>query len=169
MNAEKLLAMAQNLENSGEVLNAVETYKQIIKEYPDSKEANLARFALPDLKKNIPTSSEDVIVKDMPQSSSHPDRKPPRSTDKPYTYKSDYHIARVYAIMTSFLGWIILFMGAVLLILAITQKKGDIAYSVSIILIMAGFWNVALGQLMRAGADNADHTREILNLLRRKL
>ena len=91
-------------------------------------------------------------------------------------YRSEYETARKVSMFISFLGWVV-FAGGVIAAFAGMASGLQSRYSggVSILAVLpglgiavSGLFLVAAGQATRATVDNADHTREILSLLREK-
>jgi hypothetical protein len=90
------------------------------------------------------------------------------------SYNSDYGAARKVSMFISFLGWLVFAIGLIAAIGGIAaggnSRYGNemslIAMFPGIGIAVSGLFLVAGGQVTRATVDNADHTREILNLLK---
>ncbi|WP_427982725.1 hypothetical protein [Agarivorans sp.] len=90
------------------------------------------------------------------------------------SYKSDYRVAKGLSSFISGIGWIICIIGIVIALILLTQntsysRSGAIISSLSGFAVsIAGLFLVAAGQITRATVDNADHTREIMLILKSK-
>ena len=99
----------------------------------------------------------------------------PKKTTTSSSYKSEYETARKVAMFISFLGWLLFAAGILSAFAGFASGFQDGYGGVSIIAMLpglgiavSGLFLVASGQVTRATVDNADHTREILALLREK-
>jgi len=98
------------------------------------------------------------------------------STKSTGIYQSDYVVARKVAKFLSFLGWVVFVIGVIAAfagLVAGTQAPYSDGVSLLALLpgigvAVSGLFLVAAGQVTRATVDNADHTREILNIIREK-
>lgn len=112
----------------------------------------------------------------------------PRSpNERSESYRSAYGIARNISMFVSFLGWVVCVGGLLLAVFGLISllqvpslgrqlqygtQYGVIAYVYvgalvqGFIMAAFGLLLVASGQITRATVGNADHSREILNLLR---
>lgn len=98
------------------------------------------------------------------------------ASNKPEGYQSDYDVARKISEFISFLGWVVFAIGvttAFICLISGTQSRYGEAVSFLAILpglgvAISGLFLVAAGQVTRATVDNADHTREILKVVREK-
>lgn len=87
-------------------------------------------------------------------------------------YSSKYSTAIGVSKFISFLGWLTFVGGIIVLLIDISQSSkygGEVVIATlfpSIGICICGLFLVAAGQVTRATVDNADHTREILTLLR---
>ncbi|EKO3626433.1 hypothetical protein M3926_000448 [Vibrio metschnikovii] len=83
---------------------------------------------------------------------------------KPLAFKTRYALGRDMTFIFSFLGWISVLGG-----IAILAMKGvDFAWP-SITLVFSGVAIVQIAQIGKALIDTADHTRETMNFVSRKL
>jgi len=82
-------------------------------------------------------------------------------------YNSDYGAARGISSFISGVGWVVVVIG-VLIALAGAGQGYALAILPGLGLAVAGIIVVASGQVTRAAVDNADHTREILTLLKKQ-
>ncbi len=90
--------------------------------------------------------------------------------------QSDYEVARKISKFLSFLGWLVFAVGVIAAIAGLvsgTQSRYGGGVSLLALLpglgiSVSGLFLVAAGQVTRATVDNADHTREILNIIREK-
>lgn len=80
-------------------------------------------------------------------------------------YNSDYGAARGISSFISGVGWFVVIIG-IFIALAGTGQGSALAILPGIGLAVAGIIVVASGQVTRAAVDNADHTREILTILK---
>ena len=85
---------------------------------------------------------------------------------KAAVYRSEYEAARKVSAFISFLGWVLAALGIIAALIA--ASDGDARFWAMVGVAISGLFLVAAGQVTRATVDNADHTREILNLLRDK-
>jgi len=92
------------------------------------------------------------------------------------TYQSNYGVARKISKFLSFIGWLVFAIGVVFALAGLasgTQSQyGEgvtlLALLPGIGISISGLFLVAAAQVTRATVDNADHTREILNIIREK-
>lgn len=86
-------------------------------------------------------------------------------------YASSYGTAKLVAEFVSVIGWMIVMISAVMVVAAFTHSKDvaliSLAPGASGLLI--GLVTVATGQITRASVDHADHSGEILWLLKQRL
>lgn len=97
---------------------------------------------------------------------------------RPRQLRSQYRTARAIAYILAFLGWIAVVVG---IIIAIVGAGAVLQYSdvpaITLLWTMApglgtawsGLLMVALAQVTRAIADNADHTHKILELIQSRI
>lgn len=81
-------------------------------------------------------------------------------------YNSDYGAARGLSGFISGVGWFVVVIG-ILTALAGIDEGSVLAILPGLGLAVSGIIVVAAGQVTRATVDNADHTREILTLLKK--
>ena len=98
-----------------------------------------------------------------------------KKTTTSSSYESQYETGRKVATFISFLGWLFFVAGLLSALAGLASGFQDGYGGVSIIAMLpglgiavSGLFLVASGQVTRATVDNADHTREILALLREK-
>lgn len=93
---------------------------------------------------------------------------------KPITYKSNYETAIFVSGIITFVGWLVVAIGILVtgFGLASLSKMYSINFASFIGVavpgiggIISGLFLVAVGQVVKATVDNADHTRQILNRL----
>ena len=88
------------------------------------------------------------------------------------SYTSTYHTAHTIAQVVSFVGWFAVIVSGIgfiaTLLLPGQIRGGALLFSLlpSLGGIVIGIFIIGTGQLMRVGVDTADHTGEILALLR---
>ena len=95
------------------------------------------------------------------------------------TYRSEYETVRKISIFMTLLGWVVFACGVIVALVGMAggmQSGYGGGVSILAILILSGLGSavsglflVAAGHVTRATVDNADHTREILNLIRDKV
>ena len=92
-------------------------------------------------------------------------------------YQSEYETARVISKFMSFIGWLFFAAGIFSSAFAGTVSSLQSDYNGGTIILallpglgltVSGLFLVAAGQVTRATVDNADHTREILRVIRKK-
>lgn len=85
--------------------------------------------------------------------------------------QTHYSVARGFASLLTAAGWIQAGIGAVTILYGVSHGgyEGIGSALVGAVLIVGGLLSVAAAQVTRATVDNADHTREILFVLRRRL
>jgi len=91
-------------------------------------------------------------------------------------YRSKYETARKVSMFISFIGWVV-FVGGIIAAFSgmasgLQSRYGGgvsiLAFLPGLGIAVYGLFLVAAGQVTRATVDNADHTREILGLMRDK-
>lgn len=94
-----------------------------------------------------------------------------------HQYRSDYGVARGVSKFIAFVGWLVFGVGLVCagvgigLLLQPLGTQDPLSYSaigLGIVQAVAGLMMIVGAQLTRATIDNADHTREIMQMLRQK-
>lgn len=97
----------------------------------------------------------------------------PKTASDAELYVSQYSAARVFLKFTEFVGWVVAAIGLVLVFLEIQSSvRPDYAgtlletITLSFCVFVIGVALITSGQLTRATVDNADHTREILKILK---
>ena len=92
-------------------------------------------------------------------------------------YSSDYGLTRSLSMFLAFLGWLICVGGVVVAFIGVFAGSARfsggglsfVAVLPGVGLAISGLFLVAAAQVARAAVDNADHTREILKILRTKI
>lgn len=90
-------------------------------------------------------------------------------------YESEYKAARAISSFLSFVGWLLFLFGIVVALKGMSVSWQVPEFSTMTMAIpgiglsMGGLISVAAAQVTRATVDNADHTREILILLKERL
>jgi len=96
---------------------------------------------------------------------------------RPRKLRSHYQTARGVAYIVEFLGWMAVVAGVLIAILGASAGSRDpfnpglavlMATAPGLATVFSGLVMVALAQVTRATADNADHTRQILELIQSK-
>ncbi len=92
-------------------------------------------------------------------------------------YQSNYGVARKISKFLSFIGWLVFAIGVVFSLAGLASgAQSPYGGSVTLLALLpgigisiSGLFLVAAAQVTRATVDNADHTREILNIIREKV
>jgi hypothetical protein len=79
---------------------------------------------------------------------------------------SKYSTARGVSSLVEFLGWSLVVLGVAAMIYSASQNLGVMGVLTGIALSVGGLLQVMGAQVVKATADNADHTREILEILK---
>ncbi|MDU0111747.1 hypothetical protein RT723_01715 [Psychrosphaera aquimarina] len=118
-----------------------------------------------------PLNELDFKVSEILESSPHVNWNPTNSEPQ-VNHSSNYATAIGVSRFISFLGWVVFALGIIVLLIGVgkSSQYGSEALLVtlfpSIGLTICGLFLVAAAQVTKATVDNADHTREILVLLR---
>lgn len=99
-----------------------------------------------------------------------------KSTGVESDYQSEYGVARKVSMFISLLGGIIFSVGIIIAFMDIVGGPGSrdgggvstLSFWSGLGSAVSGLFLVASGQISRATVDNADHTREILNIIKSK-
>jgi len=93
------------------------------------------------------------------------------SEQKTLSYQSHYNTARTISDILSVIGWIMVVVGVLgALILASQGHSFNVlAMLPGLAIAISGLFMVVAAQVTKATVDNADQTREIMNLLRKKI
>lgn len=91
-------------------------------------------------------------------------------------HSSDYSTARSISIIISFIGWIAVIAGVIIVLVGLNQgvKYGS-GMGVFIVVLpglgasISGLFLVVAGQITRATVDNASHTKEILKIMKERI
>jgi hypothetical protein len=89
-------------------------------------------------------------------------------------YRSSYETTRKVSKFISLLGWVTFALGLIGAVMALGNYRWGpywgalLAMVPGLVGVISGLFLVVAGQVSRATVDNADHTREILNVLRNK-
>ncbi|GLQ32612.1 hypothetical protein [Litoribrevibacter albus] len=85
-------------------------------------------------------------------------------------YQSSYSSARTIADVLSVIGWLTVVIGVFSALALASQGSSFDVFAMlpGLGLVISGLFMVVAAQVTRAIVDNADHTREILSLLREK-
>ena len=155
MNTQELYKNATEAKNTGNDMEALKLLSEIIENHPNSQEAELARA----MRYNINNKDDVAVSSDSTSGAS---------------YSSDYGVARSISQVISILGWVVVAVG---IIAAFSGLLAGNRYGGGVSLIgilpglgiaISGLFLVVAGQITRATVDNADHTREILKLIKEK-
>jgi hypothetical protein len=154
MTVQQLYENAIEAKNSGNEKVALKSLTKIINDYPDSKEAELARAMRYKITHKEKTAAASTSTSTAP-------------------YTSDYGTARGIAQVISVIGWIVVAVGSLAAIAGLSGSNQFGGVSLLAVLpglgiAVSGLLLVVAGQVTRATVDNADHTREILKLLKER-
>lgn len=85
---------------------------------------------------------------------------------KGQSFHGTYGTARMFASITSALGWVIVIVGAIVLVVGFQQIRQYGVFGVvgGFVAIMVGLIQVQLGQSVRASLDSADYARQTFAL-----
>lgn len=88
-------------------------------------------------------------------------------------YTTTYGTARMIAQCISFIGWIIVIIGCLILIVSLIQSTKDHSFALMGLIpafaaIISGLLLVMIGQMTRAMIDTADNTGQMLVILKNK-
>ena len=84
-----------------------------------------------------------------------------------FQYRSNYGTARGVSGFIAFIGWLVVFAGFIGIFLAIDTGVSALMFGLGT--VISGLFLVMGAQVTQATVDNADHSREILNLLSQKM
>ena len=86
-------------------------------------------------------------------------------------YKSNYNTARTMSDILSVIGWIMVVVGVLGALILASQgySFNVLAMLPGLAIAISGLFMVVAAQVTKATVDNADQTREIMNLLRKKI
>ena len=157
MNAAELYQKIVVAESEGNEKQALKFIDQMLKDYPDAKEAELAKDV------RFRTFYKDAGVKKNSNISS----------------TTDYGAASTILDIMSFSGWVLATLSGLPVFYGLVMSfnpSDDWGATLGIPLIIVGVFGaissifmLANAQLLRTSIDHADHSREILELLRKKL
>lgn len=91
----------------------------------------------------------------------------PANVSFPERMESDYGVAKSLASFFVVIGWLMVLGGAVFVVVGLADRGIESFgnFLAGVILVVAGLFQVASSQLIKAVADNADYSREILRCL----
>jgi len=84
------------------------------------------------------------------------------------SYVSSYDTTRTIATVVSFIGWFVVVISAVSVLVCLRQKSGMWGLMPALGGTITGLLLVMTGQLTRAMVDTADHTGQMLFLMKKK-
>lgn len=102
------------------------------------------------------------------------DKKSDSVEDINLPYRSSYETTRKVSKFISLLGWVTFALGLIGAVMALGNYWWGSYWGALLAMVpglgsaITGLFLVVAGQVSRATVDNADHTREILNILRNK-
>lgn len=98
------------------------------------------------------------------------------SSEAAHEYEAEYSVSRMVSLIVAFIGWAIVLAGIIVVFGAVTSDTKTILGTLSMVAILPGVGAVITGfvlilwaQALQAAVDSADHTREIMKLLYRKM
>jgi len=93
------------------------------------------------------------------------------SEQKTLSYQSHYNTARTISDILSVIGWIMVVVGVLGALILASQgyNFNVLAMLPGLAIAISGLFMVVAAQVTKATVDNADQTREIMNLLRKKI
>jgi hypothetical protein len=148
--ADQLLKDAKQQWDNGDTGAARYHCNQILESYPGSDAAKEAQAILDGLE---PASSATAGASARPSSTTE-------------VISTNYATARGVAAFIGFLGWVIVLGGIGAMLFAASQGHGVVGVLLSIGVTIAGFLQIMGSQLVTATLDNADHTREMVTLMK---
>jgi len=116
----------------------------------------------------VDAGTADELISTVPT----PDNVSKKSVSKFKKLKTNYETTKFITAIIVFFGWLIVALGFAAVVAGVStgiNTKLSVALVSSlpgIGIIVSGLFLVALGQVIVATVDNADQTREILNILR---
>lgn len=112
--------------------------------------------------------SEEAVISSSKGSPSTPADFPPLSRE---SIATDYGVAKSVAGLLVIFGWLMVIAGAIVVVVGLTRSGLEsAAMSVAgVFLLVGGLIEIASSQLIKAVADNADYSREILRCLQASL
>ena len=123
---------------------------QILKLYPDTDAARSAQ----------------EILDGLPSSRSVDSNTPSRPAGDSQTRSAKYSTGRGIAAFVGFLGWIVVIVGSLVMIFAAVQGLGVFGVLSGIGITIAGFLQIMGAQLVTAPLDKAEHTGEMLAIMK---
>ena len=166
MDSKELYEKAKEAKNSGEDSQALGFLSEIIENHADSLEADLAmamRYKIKNkaMRYNVKNKEEVTVSDGSPPVSNTP-------------LSSEYGTARFISQVVSGIGWAVVIMGVITGLIGMSDGFRSVAVLLVIVLpgigiAVSGLFLVVAGEITRATVDNADHTREILSVIRKKI
>ena len=148
MTATARLEEAQGHHKVGNTKNASKLYMEIIENYPDTPESEIAKVALesPELQKVIMKSSTNITQENI---------------SRPL---NDYATSIAVAKFVSGCGWALCIVAILLTIIALSSagRMGVLAILPNISIFVGGLLLVVAGQTSRAVFDNTNIAKEML-------
>lgn len=90
-----------------------------------------------------------------------------------YSSVSDYGASRCISKIISFIGWLAVWIGVIIVITGLVQSSEYGGFALMAVLpglgmSISGLFLVVTGQITRATVDNASHTKAILEIMKEK-
>lgn len=157
-----------------DVKKAAKLYERVTTEYPSSEEAELSRTYLDNIRQRMEKGKGRAEARAEAELST-------RSNIRGSTaeglqahpgYISTYRTARRVAELISAIGWILSAIGALVALISLLPiLKGYAGVGGAVLMFslggaMAGLLLVSMGQITRAAVDTADHTGEMLAIMK---
>lgn len=168
VNSKELYKQAYDYHyNTNEFSKALELYKQIISQFPESPEAGYSETQIENIENMSETEKTRYEVRELQS------KMIPIGGDAKYV--STHESTRLIAQIVSFAGWIIVGISVLVgfKLIAASLELRHVGFSIYVLLpafggIIAGLIAVALGQITRATGDTADYCGEMLAIMKSK-
>jgi len=158
-----------------DVEKAAKLYERVTTEYPSSKEAELSRTYLDNIRQRMEKGKGRAEARAEAELSTGSNIR--GSTAEGLQahpgYISTYRTARRVAELISAIGWIVCAIGALVALislLSLTEKGGFAVIGIALVPSLGGAISglllVSMGQITRAAVDSADHTGEMLAIMK---
>lgn len=162
-NATELLqAASYALKTEGDPERAKNIAQHLLLRYPDSQEALSAQIIIDRV--NADANIPPAKVTDDAYSSVERANTKNKIT---YSYTSKYGVARGLASLIEILGWLIV-IGSIVLGFNVPARElaGVVVFFAVAGMVLVGLFVIMGAQIVRATVDNADHTGEMLTIMK---
>lgn len=144
MSAKNLYKQACEFEKSENKKEAIQAYKQVITEYPNTQEAKDASINLVELSGSTPAQNDEPEI--IPQ---------------PIKIQSNYNTGMLT--FSSVVAWVVFISGMLIIITGAIKDMNVLFISVGLNNIVTGLLLIVFTQLTKVNIDTANNTREIYN------